>query len=460
MIWGGDMKLTLIGGGGVRTPLMVDGLVRWQNDVPIEKLVLYDSNPEKLETIGGLVSHLVNEKGSPFEVEVTSNIRKAVIGADFIYTAIRVGGDEGRVVDERVPLKYGIIGQETTGPGGFAMALRTIPVMLEYAKVIEELAPNAWLINFTNPSGLITEALEKHTKLKVIGICDAPSSMKLEVAKFLKKQADDIRINYFGLNHLGWVDSILAEGKDYLPEIIENYNQFIKGYPHMSCFSEDLVRTLNLLPNEYLYYFYYREQVVDNINKSNNTRGEQIVKLNRILLDKLKDKVKQGNLQEALNIYEEIMSERSSSYMSTETGGKHGEEPVALESEGYDGLAMSILSSISQNKKRTLILNVPNQGVIPELNDDDVVEVSCLLDGNGPVPLSVGKIPTQVKGLVQTVKEYERLTIEAAVNGDYECAVMALAIHPLVNSYSLAKSILEDYLIQHKQYLPQFKRGG
>jgi 6-phospho-beta-glucosidase len=455
----GILKLTLIGGGGVRTPLMVDGLIRWQHEVPIEKLVLYDSNPEKLEIIGGLVSHLVLAKGAPFEVEVTTNVREAVMGADFIYTAIRVGGDEARVVDERIPLKYGIIGQETTGPGGFAMALRTIPVMLEYAKIIEELAPNAWLINFTNPSGLITEALRKHTNLKVIGICDAPSSMKLEIAKFLKEQEDDIYINYFGLNHLGWIDKIMVKGKDYLPDIIENYNQFKEGYPHMSCFSRELVETLNLLPNEYLYYYYYREQAVENMKQSINTRGEQIVKLNHILLGKLKDKVKQGNLQEALNIYEEIMSERNRSYMTVETGSSHTDQLVTLESEGYEGLAMSILSSIAQNKKKLLILNVPNHGVIPELNHEDVIEVSCLLDGNGPVPLSVGKLPNQVQGLVQTVKQYERLTIDAAVNGNYESAVMALAIHPLVSSYSLAKRIVEDYFIQHKEYLPQFRMG-
>lgn len=454
------MKLTLIGGGGVRTPLMVNGLIRWQNKIPIDHLVLYDTDKQKLQVIGKLVSHLVEKNGSPFRVEVTSNLRQAVQGADFIYTAIRVGGETGRVIDERVPLKYGILGQETTGPGGFSMALRTIPIMLEYAKVIEEVSPDAWVVNFTNPSGLITEALQKHTNLKIIGICDAPSSMKLEIAKFLGKSADDVYVNYFGLNHLGWINRIMVHGKDRLLEIIKRFDAFTEGFPHMSSFSKELIQQLNLLPNEYLYYYYYREDAVNNIRQSSHTRGEQIVSLNDTLLMQIEKALQEGKLEEALTTYESIMSERSSSYMSNETGTSHGKEVVTLEEEGYEGLAMSIIEGIVHNQKKILILNVPNKGIISDLRDDDVVEVPCMLDKNGPVPLAVGHIPDRVGGLIQSVKAYERLTVSAAVDGDYDQALLALTVHPLVCSHTLAKKILDDYLVEHEVYLQHFKRSS
>ncbi|UCZ52806.1 6-phospho-beta-glucosidase [Bacillus shivajii] len=448
------MKLTLIGGAGVRVPLMVEGLIRWKGEVCIEELVLYDSNAEKLSIIGELVRHIVSNEGNPFQVKLTTELREAVQGADFIYTAIRSGGEKGRVIDERVALKHGVIGQETTGAGGFAMALRTIPAMLEIARVIEETAPEAWVINFTNPSGLITEALQKYTKLKMIGICDAPSSMKIGIAHYLKQKEEDVYINYFGLNHLGWVNKVLVNGTNQMLSILNNYDEFIEVYPHMKCFSNQLVTSLNLLPNEYLFYYYYQNQALLNMKNSTNTRGEQIVKLNRSLLEQLKEN--KGDMARSLCIYNEVMNERNSTYMTAETGSDENETLGEMESEGYEGLAMSILSSIFKNKKKELILNVKNNGVIPELEHEDVIEVTCLLDNNGPKPLAVGEVPSSVKGLLVTIKEYERLTIEAAVEGDIEKAVMALTIHPLVNSNTIARDVVNDYLAQHKEYLPQF----
>lgn len=454
------MKLTLIGGAGVRTPLMVNGLVRWHQSVPIEKLVLYDVDEKKLQVIGELVSHLVREKGAPFQVEVQTDLRQAVSGADFIYTAIRVGGEKGRVVDEKIPLKYGVLGQETTGPGGFAMALRTIPVMLEMAEVIEKESPGAWVVNFTNPSGLITEALLKHSSLKVIGICDAPSSMKLEIAKFLGETPDDVYVHYFGLNHLGWVNRIMVKGEDRLPELLQKFEQFTKSFSHMASFSGDFIRQLGMLPNEYLYYYYYRDQTVRNIANSEKTRGEQIVSLNETLITQVSQALARGQLSQALDVYENIMSKRTGSYMQAETGSEPSGEQVTLESEGYEGLAMAILESVIHNEKDVLVLNVQNNGAISELRDDDVVEVSCVLDRNGPLPIAVGTVPDSVKGLIQSVKQYERLTVSAAVTGDYDEALFALTVHPLVCSQALAKSILDDYLEAHALYLPQFRNKG
>lgn len=452
------MKLTLIGGAGVRVPLMVEGLIRWQDEACIDQLVLYDSNAEKLSIIGELVKHIVSLEKNPFQVKLTTNLREAVHGADFIYTAIRSGGEEGRVIDERVALKHGVIGQETTGAGGFSMALRTIPAMLEIAEIIEEEAPGAWVINFTNPSGLITEALQRYTKLKVIGICDAPSSMKIGIAQYLNQKEEDVYINYFGLNHLGWVNKVLVNGTNQMESIINKYEDFIEVYPHMKCFSNQLVTSLNLLPNEYLFYYYYQNQALLNMSDSTNTRGEQIAKLNRSLLEQLiKNK---GHIEKSLCIYKQVMNERNNTYMTAETGGKENKTLGDMESEGYEGLAMSILSSIVNNKKKELILNVMNNGVIPELKAEDIIEVTCLLDNNGAKPLAVGEVPSSVKGLLVTIKQYERLTIEAAVEGNVEKAIIALTIHPLVNSYTIARNVVNDYLIQHKEYLPQFDDLG
>lgn len=457
------MKLALIGGAGVRTPAMIYGLIRRHREIPIDILYIHDINKERMETIGAIVKHLVQTHGAPFKVEFTSDFLKAVQNADFIYTAIRVGGEESRAIDERVALNYGILGQETTGPGGFAMALRTIPVMLKYAGIIERAAPDAWVINFTNPAGLITEALHKHTRLKVLGICDAPSSMKLDIAKFLKEPVDEIHLNYFGLNHLAWISKVLIRGRDRLPEIIDGYKNFTERCPHMACFSEGLIRQLNMLPNEYLYYYYSREEALNHILSSRQTRGEQIVDLNRKLMAELKDELQHGRIEEAMRKYTRIMLERQNSYMSAETGqlpAQDSTSPELYENEGYAGLAMSVMSAICNNKKTSLIVNVPNHGVMEGLQNDDVVEVPCSLDANGAIPLAVGALPDAVKGLVQSVKQYERYAVSAAVNGSYEDALMSLTVHPLVGSYSLARKLMDEYLNKYEQYLPQFKLRG
>ena len=466
------LKLAIIGGAGIRTPAIVQGLIRRHRDIPVEQLTIHDIDTERIETIGAIVQYLAQKQRAPFNITWTSDILKAVQNADFIYTAIRVGGEEGRTVDERVPLSYGVLGQETTGPGGFAMALRTIPVMLEYADVIEKTAPNAWVVNFTNPAGLITEALRKFTRLKAIGICDAPSSLKLDIAKFLNKPADSVHVRYFGLNHLGWIDRVIADGADRLPEIIEHYENFTEVCPHMACFPPALVRQLNMIPNEYLYYYYFREQAVSNMIANKRTRGEQISELNRRLMEELKQKLKRAEIEKAFHSYCAIVAERQNSYMAAETGRAAAKSPNPkmpqpsqkesgfTENEGYADLAMSVMASIVNDRTTCLILNVPNQGAIEGMRHDDIVEVPCLLDRNGPVPLAVGTLPDTVKGLVQSVKQYERLTVSAAVHGSYEDALMALTVPPLVCSYPLAKRILDDYLVQHERYLPQFKKRG
>jgi 6-phospho-beta-glucosidase len=457
------MKLTILGGAGMRTPQLIQGLFK-HDDIHFDEVVLFDTDGERLSNIGEISKNLVQANNNPFKLSFITDIREAIKGADFIYSAIRVGQEESRINDERVALKYGVIGQETTGPGGFAMALRTIPVMIEYSKVINELAPDAWLLNFTNPSGLLAQALNTygHHK-KVIGICDAHAGIKNALGKFLQVPHTELQADYFGLNHLGWVPSVRVNGEERLPEILENYEHLARISHIFNFFDPDLVRNIGMLPNEYLYYFYYHDIAVKNIVESNETRGEQIVKLGRPLLDRVSALVKEGKVREALADYNQTLEARASTYMSRETSGnvhnvyeKEAKVDITFEEEGYEGLALNIIKSIVNNKQQVLTLNVPNNGTISHLHDDDVVEVPCLVNKNGYQALTVGEVPDLSMSLIKPVKTYERLTVKAAVTGDYNTSLNALTLHPLVPSFTVAKNILDDYLEVHKDYLPQF----
>lgn len=452
------MKLTILGGGGVRTPLLVNGLIRNNDKLGITELFLFEKDKEKFNTIGKVIEYIADKFNCPFSIIMTDNIEEAVRESDFIYTALRVGGDKGRIIDEKVALKYGVLGQETVGAGGFAMALRTIPVLLDYFKYIEEYAPDAWVINFTNPSGIITQALKEHTNhKKIIGICDAPSQMKREIADFLNVEEDSIFVNYFGLNHFGWINKLMINGEDKLEEIIQSDTKATAEFLKQFGFEDELIKTINLIPNEYLYYYYYRTEAVNNILNSKETRGGQIKELNNTLINEVKAMVDRDEMELALETYLNIMSERTNTYMIRETGNKNiKEDLLSLDVEGYEGLAISIMDSIINNNMRTLALNVESMGNIKSLGDNEIIETTCLIDGNGPVPLSIGEIPLGYEGLIKNIKEFEKLTISAAINGNYQDAVLALTIHPLVMSYTIAKNIVDDYLIYHKEYLPQF----
>lgn len=453
------MKLLLIG-SGIRTPLLIDGLVRRQDALGLSEVVLYDTDPERLATMGAFARHVARERGATFAVNAARDLASAAAGAAFIFSAIRVGQEPNRIADERIPLAHGVLGQETTGPGGFAMALRTIPVLLDYAETIEAIAPDAWFVNFTNPAGLITQALLSHTKLHVVGICDTPTSMKATLARFLGKQDDELLVEYAGLNHLGWVRRVLVDGRDCLPDILRDYEALRAQSHEWALFDPELVRLYGLLPNEYLYYYYYREQAVANIIASGSTRGEQIRGINEPLWRELHEAMAAGQPEAALDAYERRMMARESTYMARESGRATGEEGHADRSifagEGYAGMAMAVMMAISQRRKATIILNVANRGSLPDLAADDVVEVPALVDEHGTHPLAQDPLPESVRPLILAVKAYERLTVEAAVTGSYDAALKALTIHPLVASYSLAKAILDEYLEAHAAYLPPF----
>jgi len=457
------MKLAILGGAGMRTALLVNGLIRHSQELKFTEVALFDNDAERLAVMGSLSKYIAQKNGAPFSVSFTTDIREAVRGSDYIFSAVRVGQEESRVQDERVALKYGVLGQETTGPGGFAMALRTIPVMIEYTRIIAEESPDAWLLNFSNPSGLLAQALNQYGHCKTIGICDAHAGIKNALSKFLRVRASELQVDYFGLNHLGWVPRVLHRGKDQLPYLLDNYERLQKAAHIFSFFDAELIRGIGMLPNEYLYYFYYYDQAVHNILQNGETRGEQIVKLNRPLLERMIPLVKEGDLAAAWADYSETLEKRSSTYMSRETSGHvhnihEHEEPAPLdfEEEGYEGLAINIIKSIHLNKPQILTLNVPNNGTIAGLQDRDVVEVPCLVNGNGYFPLNVGEVPAVSRSLIEPVKAYERYTVEAAVKGDYQAALNALTVHPMVPSFQVAKSLVDDYLRVHRDFLPQF----
>ncbi|HET8523855.1 MAG TPA: hypothetical protein VFL82_11490 [Thermomicrobiales bacterium] len=443
------MKLLLLG-AGIRTPLLLSGLIRRQHTLGLTEVRLYDDDSARLATMGEFARYLGQRQGASFQITVVDDFREAAAGVGFVFSAIRVGQEAQRVRDERIPLKYGVLGQETTGPGGFAMAIRTIPVVLDYARVLHEVAPDAWFVNFTNPAGLITQALLTHSPLRrVIGICDTPTAMLKSLAAFLRYLPQELFADYFGLNHLGWIRRVLIGDHDVLPELLDRYEELAARDKEWALFDPALVRMLGMLPNEYLFYYYSREQAVHNILAAENTRGEQLRDINTPLWHELAQLLAAERPEDARARYEARMMTRNASYMTRESG-RAGQDASAEESifadEGYAGLAMAVMEAVVQQRQRTLILNVRNNGCLRELNDDDVIETVCAVDHHGAVPFAQPPMPLVAAPLVQTVKAYERLTITAAVTGAYDAALAALTIHPLVMSYPLAKQILDDYL--------------
>ncbi|RPI26605.1 MAG: 6-phospho-beta-glucosidase, partial [Chloroflexota bacterium] len=378
----------------------------------------------------------------------------------------RVGGIESRVIDERVPLSHGILGQETTGPGGFAMGLRSIPVLLDYVRLMAEVCPQAWLINFANPAGMMAEAVNRVLGWeKCVGICDAPTGMQRVSAAVIgllnstTVHPDEVHLDYFGLNHLGWIRSALYQGNDYLPQLIELIRD-AGGMPGLP-FDTDLIADLGMIPNEYLYYYYYRAQAVENMTKPGKCRAEDIAALNIDLfadLHRLKD---EHNLDAMMARYYGYLNRRGETYMARETGRSHetGElAPVvaqALAGEGYAGVALDVIEALSGARPKAMILNVPNQGAIHGMEDDEVVEILTLVQRGRIQPLAVGEIPGHPLALMKQVKEYEQLTIAAALEGSYQKALLALTIHPLVLDRIKARQILDGYIEQHGSYFPK-----
>ncbi len=443
------MKITVIGGAGVRTVIFINGLLDRYKKLNIDEVVLYDIDREKLKIISSLCRHVVARRGFDLRVSTSEDAVNAVSGADYIVTTIRAGGDHSRVIDEEIALNAGVIGQETTGAGGFSMAVRTIPVLMEYCELIKTHAPHAWIFNFTNPSGLVTQALRSAGYDRIIGICDAPSSTKYRMAKQLGVTQEQLSVEFFGLNHLSWIQSVKVEGREILQELLSD-ESFLKSVPEFSIFDPELLRLIGYLPNEYLYYYYHRERALNNIKKSGETRGKAIELVNCKMMEELKQMDLEKEPEAALQVFLYYMALREESYMSIETGHdkketiKKGELEVP-DGMGYAGVMLNCIEGLQSEDGHELVLSVENNGCIEGLEDQDVIEVTCRVSKNGIVPVQVGKVPEHCYLLIRMIKMYEKLTAEAVKNHSRETAVKALTLHPLVNSYSLAKNLVDEY---------------
>jgi 6-phospho-beta-glucosidase len=450
------MKMTLLG-AGVRAPFVLRGLAAGAADLDLDEVVLFDTDPERLELMTALGAHFAASWGAPFTVRSEPDAESALAGARFVFSAIRPGQEAARAVDEEVPLKHGVLGQETTGPGGFAMALRTIPAMVAYGQLIERVAPNALLVNFTNPVGIVMQALHDHTSVRAIGICDGPISMQRSVAAFLGRPREEVHADYAGLNHCGWIHRVLVDGEDRLPEVLDRFEDLQAADEQWALFDPDLVRSIGMLPMEYLYFYYYRDTAVEHIRGSGSSRGRQLQALNDALWPVLRARIDAGDLPGAQAAWERAMSERDATYFARERGEVVAEEldvGDVFDGEGYEGVATAVMAAATRRRKTPLIVDVANRGAIGELDDDDVVEVTCLVDEHGAHPIAQGRLPDAAADLITQVKLYERRTVEAAVTGSYEAALEALLVHPLVASYPTAKRILDDYVADLPGLLP------
>ncbi|MBC8586875.1 6-phospho-beta-glucosidase [Paratissierella segnis] len=431
------LKIATIGGGSSYTPELIEGFINRYEELPVKEIYLVDieEGKEKLDIVGNLAKRMVKKAGLDIDIHLTLDRREAIKDADFVTTQFRVGQLDARIRDEKIPLRYGSIGQETTGAGGFAKAQRTIPVILDICKDIEELSPNAWLINFTNPSGIVTEAVVKHSNVKVAGLCNVPIGMVNDSADMLGVTPDRVYIDFVGINHLLWGRKIYLDGKDitdnFIEEVAAGKSSTMKNIPDLD-WDPDFIRSLGMFPCSYLRYYYLTDEMLKEEQESaklEGTRGEVVKKIEHELFDLYK--------KPDLDIKPPQLAER---------GGAH-----------YSDAACSLINSIYNDKKDIQIVNVKNNGAISDLPDNVVIEANSIVGFKDIKPINIGSIPTRIKGLIQVVKAYEELTIEAAVTGDYDTALQALSVHPLIPSVTVAKKILNDIIKENKEYLPQYK---
>lgn len=451
------MKLTVIGGASVRTPRFIPSLVRRAERLGLEELWLMDIDEHKLNLLGNLSVQMAKDLGATFKVILSTNAEESIKDAEHIITTIRPGMEQGRVLDERIAFNHGILGQETTGAGGFAMAMRSLPSILAYCQMAAELAPKAWIYNFTNPAGLVAQGLYDAGIRQVVGICDSANGAQHAVSRFLGIPNARLRHEVFGLNHLSWTRSVKVDvdengnGEEVLPGLLSD-PQFIASN-HMAMFDPIIIEQQHMFLNEYLHYFYHRDEALKALLAKSETRGEEVVRLTREMLDRLEEINPAHHPAEALAAYHEVMGRRGATYMAH---ARHGEDrkkarPVEGDDEGYASVALGCVEAIAQNTIHYTGLNVPNNGTIAGLADDDIVEVNCRVDASGMQPLPIGNIPEDQYVLVRTVKRYERLAAQAILKKDKSLAIEALATHPLIGSYPLSVKLVDEFLAAHHE---------
>lgn len=432
------LKIVTIGGGSSYTPEIIEGFIekKLTGALPIKEIYLVDieAGKEKLEIVGGLAKRMVEKAQADIDIHLTLDRREALKDADFVTTQFRVGLLPARIRDEKIPLKYNLIGQETNGAGGAMKALRTIPVILDICRDMEELCPDAWLVNFTNPSGIITETILKHTPIKAVGLCNIPIGIVNKVAKIYDTTADQVTIDFAGLNHFVFGSNIYVSGEDKTQDLIEKMIDGAeinaKNIPSFD-FPAEMLRSIQKVPAGYLRYYYSREAMLADCQRAareEGTRGEVVTKTEKELFELYKDP--------ELAVKPKQLEER---------GGAH-----------YSEAAVNLIDSLYNGDGKIHYVNVRNNGTIPSLPADVAIECNCVVTHRGALPVTVGELETSIRGQISLMKAYEELIIQAGVNGDYLAAIEALTINPLVNDSNKAKAVLDDMLVANQEYLPQF----
>ncbi|MGE6631664.1 6-phospho-beta-glucosidase [Bacillus sp. NPDC077027] len=432
------LKVVTIGGGSSYTPELVEGFIKRYDEFPISELWLVDieQGQEKLEIVGDLAKRMIKKAGLPIEIHLTLDRKKALVDADFVTTQFRVGLLEARMKDERIPLKYDVIGQETNGPGGLFKGLRTIPVILDIVKDIETLCPDAWLVNFTNPAGMVTEAILRYTNhRKVVGLCNVPIGIRMGIAKGLDVDPSRVEVSFAGLNHMVFGLNVFLDGKSIMDQVIEDMANpestmsmnNIQAIP----WDADFLKGLGVIPCPYHRYYYKTSDMLAEEKKAaanEGTRAEVVRALENDLFELYKDP--------DLDIKPPQLEKRGGAY--------------------YSDAACNLIASIYNDKHDIQPVNTINNGAISDIPNESAVELNCVITKDGPKPIAVGEMPVAVKGLITQIKSFERVAAEAAVTGDYNTALVAMTINPLVPSDATAKSILDEMLEAHKEHLPQF----
>ncbi|TDD31310.1 6-phospho-beta-glucosidase [Actinomadura sp. KC06] len=453
------MKLAILGGGGFRVPYVYEALLRDRGSPRIDEVWLHDTDPARLKVMTAVLAALGDGAAGAPEVFTATGLDRALDGADFVFSAIRVGGTAGRVCDERVALGLDVLGQETTGPGGIAYGLRTVPVMTRIARRVRELAPDAYVINFTNPAGMITEAMQAVLGDRVLGVCDTPSGLGTRVAAALGLDPSRLRLDYVGLNHLGWTRRVLHDGADVLPAVLAD-DGLLGSLEEGVVFGREWLRDLGTIPNEYLYYFYFNREAVRATLDAPQTRGEFLAAQQAAFYER----AAAASGGAAVELWRETVAARSASYMAemkgsatgAEQAGHSGVDPV---DEGYAGVAVRVMAAIARDEPATMILNVRNGATVAALPPDAVVEMPVRVDAAGVHPLPLDQPDLHQAGLMQQVKAVERLTIRAALTGSRPDAAKAFALHPLVDSVSVGRRLLDGYIARIPEVAAVFAPG-
>ena len=419
------MKVTVVGGGSTYTPELVDGIARLRDGIDVDELVLCDPDAARLEPVAGVSERIARRHGWTGTLTATSDLHAAVDGADFVLLQLRIGGQAARHLDETIPLRCGCVGQETTGAGGFAKALRTVPVVLDIAdEARRRAASDAWLIDFTNPVGIVTRALLDHGH-RALGLCNVAIGFQLLFAGWLGVEATEVKLGHAGLNHLTWIRSVEVNGDDVLPRLIEEHGEQLAARVGMPL---RLLHTLGAIPSYYLRYFYQHDVVVGE-QRGQRTRAEEVTEIENELLEIYRDP--------AVDTKPELLVRRGGAF--------------------YSEAAVQLLASLWNDTGDVQVVDVRNNGALPELPDDAVVEIPCAINRSGASPAVPTGLHRATSGLVGAVATYERLAAEAAVTGDRETAFLALLAHPLISQIKPAEQLLDDLLVANAAQLPRFR---